>query len=105
MALSVGRGVAGLRTVEAMPTETLDIPKLCLTGRAPPRGAKVELSNDQLQSNLEHWPSFHNGVAAGEHWPIRARLHKRMTNQRQVFSNIDQSQSSILILSIIVSQV
>ena len=67
MALSVGRGVAGLRTVEAMPTETLDIPKLCLTGRAPPRGAKVELSNDQLQSNLEHWPSFHNGVAAGEH--------------------------------------
>ena len=41
MALSVGRGVAGLRTVGSLPTETLDIPRLCLTGRAPPRGAKV----------------------------------------------------------------
>ena len=43
MALSVGRGVAGLRTVGSLPTETLDIPRLCLTGRAPPRGAKVNV--------------------------------------------------------------
>ena len=92
MALSVGRGVAGLRTVEAMPTETLDIPKLCLTGRAPPRGAKVELSNDQLQSNLEHWPSFHNGVAAGEHWPIRDQYFQILTNHSSVFLYIIVSQ-------------
>ena len=43
MSLAVGRGVAGLRTVSSLPTETLDIPPLCLTGRAPPRGAKAGL--------------------------------------------------------------
>ena len=65
MALALGRGVAGLRTVGALPTETLDIPKLCLTGRAPPRGAKVELSHIDVSHMMEHWPLFHNGVAAG----------------------------------------
>jgi len=65
MALPVGRGVAALRTTTALPTETLDIPKLCLTGKAPPRGAKVELSHIDVSQNMEHWPSFHNGVAAG----------------------------------------
>ena len=44
MSLAVGRGVAGLRTVSSLPTETLDIPPLCLTGRAPPRGAKAGLN-------------------------------------------------------------
>eukprot|EP00092_Neocalanus_flemingeri_P027542 GFUD01029881.1.p1 GENE.GFUD01029881.1~~GFUD01029881.1.p1 ORF type:complete len:1834 (+),score=561.65 GFUD01029881.1:757-5502(+) len=65
MALPVGRGVAALRTTTALPTETLDIPKLCLTGKAPPRGAKVELSHIDVSQNMEHWPAFHNGVAAG----------------------------------------
>lgn len=65
MALPVGRGVASLRTTTALPTETLDIPKLCLAGKAPPRGAKVELSHIDVSQNMEHWPAFHNGVAAG----------------------------------------
>ena len=65
MALPLGRGVAALRTTTALPTETLDIPKLCLTGKAPPRGAKVELSHIDVSQNMDHWPSFHNGVAAG----------------------------------------
>ena len=65
MALPVGRGVAALRTTHSLPTEILSIPKLCLTGKAPPRGAKVELSHIDVSQNMEHWPSFHNGVAAG----------------------------------------
>jgi anaphase-promoting complex subunit 1 len=65
MALPVGRGLAALRTATALPTETLDIPRLCLTGKAPPRGAKVELTHIDVSQNMEHWPSFHNGVAAG----------------------------------------
>ena len=65
MALSVGRGVAALRTVACLPTEILDIPKLCLTGRAPPRGAKVEMNHIDVNQNMEYWPLFHNGVAAG----------------------------------------
>ena len=65
MALPVGRGLAALQTTTALPTETLDIPKLCLTGKAPPRGAKVELSHIDVSQNMEHWPAFHNGVAAG----------------------------------------
>ena len=63
--------MAGLRTVGALPTETLDIPKLCLTGRAPPRGAKVELSHIDVSHNMEYWPSFHNGVAAGNWYKFK----------------------------------
>ena len=37
MALPVGRGMVTLSTYHPVATETLPIPKLCLTGRAPPR--------------------------------------------------------------------
>ena len=63
MALPVGRGLAALRTATTLPTETLDIPRLRLTGKAPPHGAK--LTHIDVSQNMEHWTSFHNGVAAG----------------------------------------
>jgi anaphase-promoting complex subunit 1 len=62
MALPIGRGMAALRTTKPLPTEALSIPQLCLTGRAPPRGTKVELSHIDYSANMEHWPCFHNGV-------------------------------------------
>ena len=65
MALPIGRGMAALLTTAPLPTEALAIPPLCLTGRAPPRGTKVELSHIDYSTNMEHWPCFHNGVAAG----------------------------------------
>ena len=52
MALPVGRGLAALRTATALLTETLDIPRLCLTGKAPPRGAKVELTHIDVSQNM-----------------------------------------------------
>ena len=65
MALSIGRGALSFRTTDPLPTETLPIPKLCLSGRAPPRGATVEMDHIDVVPNMERWPSFHNGVAAG----------------------------------------
>jgi len=65
MALPVGRGIASLRTTTPLPTEVLSIPQLCLTGKAPPRGTRVELTHIDYSQNMDHWPSFHNGVAAG----------------------------------------
>ena len=65
MALSIGRGALGFRTTDPLPTETLPVPKLCLSGRAPPRGATVEMDHIDVVPNMERWPSFHNGVAAG----------------------------------------
>ena len=34
-------------------------------GRAPPRGTRVEMTHIDISPNMDHWPSFHNGVAAG----------------------------------------
>jgi len=65
MALPIGRGIAALRTTTPLPTEILSIPQLCLTGKAPPRGTKVDLSHIDYSQTMDHWPSFHNGVAAG----------------------------------------
>uniref|UniRef100_A0A0A9VWC5 Anaphase-promoting complex subunit 1 n=2 Tax=Lygus hesperus TaxID=30085 RepID=A0A0A9VWC5_LYGHE len=66
MALPVGRGMMDLHTtVPVVVTEQLEIPKLCLSGRAPPRGTTIELSHIEVVPNMNLWPSFHNGVAAG----------------------------------------
>ncbi|XP_052768449.1 anaphase-promoting complex subunit 1-like isoform X2 [Mya arenaria] len=65
MALPTGRGMFTLRTYYPVPTETLPIPKLCLTGKAPPRNTTVDLSHIDVVANMTSWPLFHNGVAAG----------------------------------------
>ncbi|XP_076758476.1 anaphase promoting complex subunit 1 [Xylocopa sonorina] len=65
MALPVARGMFTLRTSTPIITEQLPIPRLCLTGKAPPRGTNVELAHIDVPSNMNLWPLFHNGVAAG----------------------------------------
>ncbi|XP_029167221.1 anaphase-promoting complex subunit 1 isoform X2 [Nylanderia fulva] len=65
MALPVARGMFTLRTSTPMITEQLPIPQLCLTGKAPPRGTTVELTHIDVVPNMNMWPLFHNGVAAG----------------------------------------
>ena len=65
MALSVGRGMLTLRTYKPVIAENFPIPKLCLTGRVPPRSTAVELSHIDVPPNMNTWPLFHNGVAAG----------------------------------------
>ncbi|XP_077273571.1 anaphase promoting complex subunit 1 isoform X1 [Temnothorax americanus] len=65
MALPVARGMFTLRTSTPMITEQLPIPRLCLTGKAPPRGTTVELTHIDVPPNMNLWPLFHNGIAAG----------------------------------------
>ncbi|KAJ0067016.1 hypothetical protein NL108_006265, partial [Boleophthalmus pectinirostris] len=67
MSLPVGRGLFTLFSYHPVPTEPLPVPKLNLTGRAPPRNAMVDLNsgNIDVPPNMTSWPSFHNGVAAG----------------------------------------
>ncbi|XP_077585962.1 anaphase-promoting complex subunit 1 isoform X1 [Stigmatopora nigra] len=67
MSLPVGRGLFTMFSYQPVPTELLPIPKLNLTGRAPPRNAMVDLNsgNIDVPANMTSWPSFHNGVAAG----------------------------------------
>lgn len=65
MALPVGRGMFTLSTYHPVPTETLKIPKLCLTGKVPSRNTAVDLTHIDTPANMNYWPLFHNGVAAG----------------------------------------
>ncbi|XP_033629947.1 anaphase-promoting complex subunit 1-like [Asterias rubens] len=65
MALSVGRGMFTLRTSHPVVTETLPIPKLNLSGRAPPRNNTISFLHIDVPANMNAWPLFHNGVAAG----------------------------------------
>ncbi|KAF5270424.1 hypothetical protein FQR65_LT05612 [Abscondita terminalis] len=65
MALPVGRGMFTLRTATPVVTEPLPLPKLYLSGKAPPRGITVELGHIDYPQNMQHWPLFHNGVANG----------------------------------------
>ncbi|KAJ8250814.1 hypothetical protein COCON_G00227360 [Conger conger] len=67
MALPVGRGLFTLFSYHPVPNEPLPVPKLNLTGRAPPRNAMVDLNsgNIDVPPNMTAWASFHNGVAAG----------------------------------------
>ncbi|XP_075233032.1 anaphase promoting complex subunit 1 isoform X2 [Lycorma delicatula] len=65
MALPLGRGMLTLRTSCPVASEPLPVPRLCLSGRAPPRGTTVDLSHIEVVPNMNLWPLFHNGVAAG----------------------------------------
>ena len=65
MALSIGRGMFTLRSYKPVVAETFPVPKLCLTGRSPPRNGTIDLSHIEVPPNMTTWPLFHNGVAAG----------------------------------------
>ena len=65
MALPVGRGAMAFQCASPLPTEPVSIPRLCLSGKAPPRGTTVEMDHIEVVPNMDRWPSFHNGVAAG----------------------------------------
>ncbi|XP_055636412.1 anaphase-promoting complex subunit 1 isoform X2 [Toxorhynchites rutilus septentrionalis] len=65
MALPIGRGMFTLRTSRPTATQTLPIPKLCLTGKEIHRGATIEIQQLEVPPNMSLWPTFHNGVAAG----------------------------------------
>ncbi|XP_022110916.1 anaphase-promoting complex subunit 1-like isoform X2 [Acanthaster planci] len=65
MALPIGRGMFTLCTSHPVVTEMLPIPKLNLSGRAPPRNNAISFLHIDVPTNMSSWPSFHNGVAAG----------------------------------------
>ncbi|KAL5463582.1 hypothetical protein EMCRGX_G032493 [Ephydatia muelleri] len=65
MALPVGRGMFTMATTQPLPTAALVLPKLNLTGRAPPRNATIGFDHIEKPSDMQQWPQFHNGVAAG----------------------------------------
>lgn len=65
MSLPVGRGMLTLQTFSPAATESFDIPKLCLTGKEKEKGAIIEMSTIEVPANMNMWPLFHNGVAAG----------------------------------------
>jgi len=65
MALPLGRGMLTLRSYTPVVAETFPIPKLNLMGRVPPRNNTIDLSHIEVPPNMNTWPLFHNGVAAG----------------------------------------
>lgn len=65
MALPIGRGMFTLRTCTPAATESLKFPKLCLSGKELEKGGTIELQQIEVPPNMNVWPMFHNGVAAG----------------------------------------
>ena len=65
MALPLGRGMLTLRSYTPVVAETFPISKLNLVGRVPPRNNTIDLSHIEVPQNMNTWPLFHNGVAAG----------------------------------------
>lgn len=61
----LNRGMLTLHTACPVSSEPLSVPRLCTTGKAPPRGTTVELNHIEIVPNMSLWPMFHNGVAAG----------------------------------------
>ena len=64
-ALPIGRGAATLRAGAPLVTDPAPVPRLNLTGRAAPRGTVVEMEHIDVVPNMDRWPLFNNGVAAG----------------------------------------
>lgn len=81
-----------LRTLSPVATEPLPFPKLCLSGKVPPRGVNVELSHIDVPPNMSNWPQFHNGVASG----LRISPNSPNINSAWiVFNNLDKNETSM----------
>ncbi|KAI2805379.1 Anaphase-promoting complex subunit 1 [Blomia tropicalis] len=65
MALPLGRGMVTLGSYTPVVAERFSIPPLCLKGKVPPRNTNVDLTHIDVPPNMNVWPLFHNGVAAG----------------------------------------
>uniref|UniRef100_A0A182KCH8 Uncharacterized protein n=1 Tax=Anopheles christyi TaxID=43041 RepID=A0A182KCH8_9DIPT len=65
MALPVGRGMFTVCSSRPSETETVRVPRLCLSGRDVSRGTTIEIQQIEVPANMSLWPAFHNGVAAG----------------------------------------
>ena len=70
LALSLGRGMATIGTLNPVPAESLPMPDLCLSGRVPPTDATLVLDVSNCPSDMAVWPEFHNGAAAGLRLPL-----------------------------------
>ena len=84
------RGLFTLSTYQPLSTETLPIPKLCLTGRASPRNTTVDLTHIDTPANMNHWPLFHNGVAAS----VRIDKHAKLDSTWILFNQCKVSEMS-----------
>ncbi|XP_053948485.1 anaphase-promoting complex subunit 1 isoform X1 [Anastrepha ludens] len=91
MALPLGRGMFTLRTSIPTPTELMPIPKLCLSGKEPVKGATIEMQQIELPPNMSLWPSFHNGVAAG----LKISRHARDVDSTWIVYNKPKGQEEI----------
>ncbi|XP_067639434.1 anaphase-promoting complex subunit 1 isoform X2 [Eurosta solidaginis] len=91
MALPLGRGMFTLRTSIPTPTELMPIPKLCLSGKEPVKGATIEMQQIELPANMSLWPSFHNGVAAG----LKISPHARDVDSTWIVYNKPKGQEDI----------
>uniref|UniRef100_A0AAG5DRA5 Anaphase-promoting complex subunit 1 n=1 Tax=Anopheles atroparvus TaxID=41427 RepID=A0AAG5DRA5_ANOAO len=65
MAQPIGRGMFTFSTRYPSEAALAHIPRLCLTGREPLRGATIEVVQLEVPPHMNMWPLFHNGVAAG----------------------------------------
>ncbi|XP_055370778.1 anaphase-promoting complex subunit 1 isoform X2 [Condylostylus longicornis] len=91
MTLPMGRGMFTLRTSIPAPTDSMPIPKLCLTGKEPVKGATIEMQLIEFPANMNLWPSFHNGVAAG----LKISPHAKDIDSTWIVYNKPKGQADI----------
>uniref|UniRef100_A0A182SDL4 Uncharacterized protein n=1 Tax=Anopheles maculatus TaxID=74869 RepID=A0A182SDL4_9DIPT len=65
MALPIGRGMLTVSSNRPSETQTVPVPRLCLSGRDVVRGTTIEIQQIEVPAHMNLWPAFHNGVAAG----------------------------------------
>ena len=71
LALPVGRGMFTIGNLKPVPAEPLPLPDICLSGRIPPTNSNMALDVSECPVDMNVWPEFHNGVAAGLRLPLQ----------------------------------
>jgi len=71
LALPVGRGAFTIGNLKPVPAEPLPLPDICLSGRVPPNNSNMALDVSECPLDMNVWPEFHNGVAAGLRLPLQ----------------------------------
>ena len=71
LALPLGRGMLTIGNLKPVPAEPLPLPEICLSGRIHPSNTTMALDTSECPVDMNVWPEFHNGVAAGLRLPLQ----------------------------------
>jgi anaphase-promoting complex subunit 1 len=86
LALSIGRGMLTLGSLQPIVAEQMPLPEIVLKGKVFPTNAILTLDTSECPPEWRVWSDFHNGVAVGLQLPSSHASNTKITRTWIVYN-------------------